>query len=308
MRQEAAELATWSGLDAHKQASLRGLLGHKGRPWLDHVEDYFAFGRSEVFAGLQWRFHVALVEGKPVASVCVWKGNHTGLLGHVYTHPEHRGRGLARRLMQSALEDFERNNGRALYLNTEADSFQERFYASVGFLPVGNSSGSMVREFRPVERGNKNPTVREMKWSDWPALNAFALSAAANGMSWLAGGVCFPTSIEHSFLRLVYRSAQGAPQARIHIIDSGEGKIEGFGSLTDARRAICSHPEDNHILDVCVPPAHSGLKRKLLSRACAGINEAVTHYTPSERGGVFFPDLNRHYRASHALPEYFIKY
>lgn len=83
--------------------SLMRLLGHKGEPWLGDIQ-----GR---YAGAGPDFAVVAIHGaRPVSHL--WIGADAGypgfaMLGHVFTLPEHRRQGLARVLLETALEQYD---------------------------------------------------------------------------------------------------------------------------------------------------------------------------------------------------------
>src|SRR5690606_15611841 len=77
-------------LSAAMQTAISSLLGHKGEPWMSDIRARYA-GKGPDFAA------VAFDGETPVAHV--WIGLDVsdptvGVLGHVFTAPTHRGRGL----------------------------------------------------------------------------------------------------------------------------------------------------------------------------------------------------------------------
>ena len=58
-----------------------------------------------------------------------------GVFGHVYTRPEHRGKGAASVLMQALMDDFNAGPGQALLCGTGSES-AARIYARHGFVPL----------------------------------------------------------------------------------------------------------------------------------------------------------------------------
>jgi ElaA protein len=58
-------------------------------------------------------------------------------IGRVVTHPSHRGTGLGRRMMLSAVAEAERRF-KGLPIELQAQSHLERFYASFGFVRVSD--------------------------------------------------------------------------------------------------------------------------------------------------------------------------
>jgi GNAT superfamily N-acetyltransferase len=71
------------------------------------------------------------VEGELAATAtAVCYGSELGWIGMVLTHPEHRGKGLARKLMEHALEYLE---GRAACIKLDATDMGRPLYGKLGF-------------------------------------------------------------------------------------------------------------------------------------------------------------------------------
>ena len=69
------------------------LLGHKGEPWISDIRERLSGEDLDLFA-------VGFRDDEPVANVWVGASRgcpELGVLGHVFTVPEHRRRGLAGR-------------------------------------------------------------------------------------------------------------------------------------------------------------------------------------------------------------------
>jgi GNAT superfamily N-acetyltransferase len=104
------------------------LLGHKGEPWISDIRARLHGDGLDLFA-------VATCGEQPVANVWIGASNacpELGVLGHVYTMPEHRRQGLAGRLLQLAVQRFDELGGRWLQLHT-GSAGARRLYEAVGF-------------------------------------------------------------------------------------------------------------------------------------------------------------------------------
>lgn len=168
------EFRTHHGLDPTAAAHLGALLGHKGAPYTNHLADYIAAGAPPVHDGLHWQFHVAWADGQPVANICVWQAGNGGILGHVYTDPAHRGRGLASQLLAIATRPHREDPSRWLHLNAEPGSGAQRLYAAAGFRPVDQVPGAMILGRAPAPPIGPL-RIDSFRWAHWPALNAFLL-------------------------------------------------------------------------------------------------------------------------------------
>jgi len=84
------------------------------------------------------RFFVGELEGRIISQMGYMLARDTldvGVFGHVYTEPEHRGKGAASALMEVCMRDFNAGPGQALFCGTGTPSAQ-RMYASHGFVPL----------------------------------------------------------------------------------------------------------------------------------------------------------------------------
>lgn len=228
------------GLGPGEAEELAAFLGHKGSPWMDHVRAYFA-REGYSWSGLNWTFHLARDEsGAVVSTICVWESGGIGLLGHVYTIPEARGRGLSRKLLRSALECFKAGGGRRLHLNCETGSFIEAFYASEGFEAIPDVGGSMVwcaegEGWPPRRREGGAVTVVPFCWAHWPRLNELFLLPGAPAVRSPAMGLeDGPASVEGPLLKLLL----GRERPAVMVLEGGNGETVGFGCRMGERVEI----------------------------------------------------------------------
>jgi N-acetylglutamate synthase-like GNAT family acetyltransferase len=110
---------------------LVALLEHKGAPWIDDIRRRI---RGEL-PGAEDHYFVAATGQRLVAHA--WytvsaTDSQLGLLGHVYTRPELRRRGLSRRLLEAAMGEFLQRGGQIMQLFTSTP-FSVGFYEQLGF-------------------------------------------------------------------------------------------------------------------------------------------------------------------------------
>ncbi len=118
--------------DRTRQAELLAFLEHKGSPWIEDI-------RRRVTGHLKDsgdHFLVLRHDDRLVAHA--WccaspRAPEIGLLGHVYTEPDYRKQGFARRLLASLLKDFGARGGRVMQLFTSTP-YTLDFYRELGFL------------------------------------------------------------------------------------------------------------------------------------------------------------------------------
>ena len=100
------EFQIWTPPIATAAASrLADFLRHKGSPWIEDIERRLA----GTIAGAKDYFYVARCEGQLVGHAWYTVANtdpRLGLVGHIFTHPDHRQQGIARQLLEHIMRDF----------------------------------------------------------------------------------------------------------------------------------------------------------------------------------------------------------
>lgn len=158
--------------------ALLELLRHKGQPWLNDLERRVCEG----IPGAEDAYAVMPAGGQYLASGCINKRGDIGILGHVFTRPDHRRRGHARLLTETLLSWFEMTGGRWLYLGTTAE-LDEGLYRKFGFRPFRRAAwaphdrltmlrtGAGVTE-DPLADGHEDVAIRDLTRADWPLMVA----------------------------------------------------------------------------------------------------------------------------------------
>ncbi len=208
------------------------LLGHKGEPWGWQMQVVF----DEDLEGLEQRFYVGVLEaGELVGNVMTIESMDPpiGILGHVFTPPEHRRKGICSHLMQAVVDDFRERGGRALFLQTGYDTPPYDIYASYGFkgyrdtgtMALLNEPEFFDRQFRvrPVQ-------VRDTIWGDWAPLEALAevpegwyLRSALLGVYGFAG-------FEGQYIEARKRMEEGSIE-QFKVLAADDGAVMGFAIL-----------------------------------------------------------------------------
>jgi hypothetical protein len=253
---ERLQLGVVRGPDAEWRARIAALLGHKPGHYRYHVEAALARPLDE----LDTRFYVGHLDGEPLSQVMVAGARGAAILGHVYTVPEWRRRGAYRALMSAQMDDTRAAGYRLLTLSTRFDSHPYWIYHHFGFRSVAPGSGAMRWQ---AEQGDEDAylrpaatTARELRWSDWGALNMTALRAIAPGEELprsLLLGLKGQQDAEGAFADLRWQlDRQSGPgvgsQARV--LESETGAVAGWALLAPERRWF----GDAWTLDVyCLP-------------------------------------------------------
>ena len=180
---EQLELGVVHCPDPSWGAQVKPLLGHKERMIHFTIDAAFA----QPLDDLDMRFYLGTIAGQAVTNVMIagapGPGGKAGLLGHVYTRPEHRQKGAYRHLMAAQMDDCKRGGYIAFTLGTVFESHPYWIYHSFGFRSIDGVSGKMkwlasddceASWFRP------GPTIlRSMHWDDWPRMNLLAFQPEA---------------------------------------------------------------------------------------------------------------------------------
>jgi GNAT superfamily N-acetyltransferase len=158
--------------------ALEDLVGHKGPPWMEDIERRFLHGEGAE----QDAFAVIADGGRFLAHACINRRHDVGLLGHVFTRPEHRGRGFARRLTTTLVSWFDMTGGKWLYAGAAAE-LSESLYGQLGFRTIRRlqrETGEAVTMLRAADGATGNPldqatddlAIRDVSRGDWPLIVA----------------------------------------------------------------------------------------------------------------------------------------
>lgn len=176
---EAMEIGLVLAPEPSLKDKIFALLQHKGGHWNWHVERNL----MERLDDLETRFFIGLIGGEPVANVMTVEYKGVGILGHVFTRPDHRRKGACQALFKELMPNFTQRGGRLLHLGTGFNSPAYWIYHSFGFRSIAEGSGHMRYEAVPnAHRDLFVPApvkVTDVLWRHWPMLAA--LSAVKEG-------------------------------------------------------------------------------------------------------------------------------
>lgn len=155
---------------------LHDLLEHKGPPWLPDIEQRLTHGVK----GAEDAYAVIPSGGQFLANACINKCGDVGVLGHVFTRPEHRRHGYARQLMETVLSWFDMTGGKWLFLGTTAE-LDEGLYRKFGFAPLRRAAWAPHDRLTMLRTGNGatgdpftdvtgDVALRNVTRADWPAM------------------------------------------------------------------------------------------------------------------------------------------
>ena len=180
---EIMSVARIDGPNPEWRPRLMSFLDHKGAPWAEQIE----MALTSALDDLGSHFYLGLLPGRaddaPVCHILVSDYHGIGLLGHVYTQPEHRQKGAIKALMDLVMKDCRARGVNIVTLGTGFDSPPFHIYRAFGFEPIVPGEGSMIREFEPVASilSKMTATVRPLRWHDWPAVSLLSVLPLAHG-------------------------------------------------------------------------------------------------------------------------------
>lgn len=255
---ESMEIGLVSAPDEAYADRIAAFLEHKGDPWNGHI----AKALKEALDELETRFYVGKLGETIIANIMTVEYNRTGILGHVYTHPEHRRKGACKLLMAEQMKDF-RTRGGLLLLGTGYDSPPYWIYHSFGFRSLMEGSGMMryatEDDFEAQYFAPGKAEVVEVRWRDWPRLNALFSIQEGDFLRSVGWGLHGISSFEGGFLHLK-KALEKDASYRAKLLASEHGAVVGCAALTKDSR----WHGDVWLLDVFVHPNFASSTGQLL--------------------------------------------
>jgi len=227
--------------------AIRAFLAHKGQPWLLHVD----LANQGLTDRLRTTYYVGFLGRDLVGNVMIVDDGRVGILGHVFTSPAHRRKGICHQLLAAALDRFRASGGRVLSLGTGFDSPAYWIYHSFGFRSVAPGSGYMLLELSPgtveAQFAPGRLRVANALWHHWPGLSLLFLQPRGDRLRAYSCGVLGQQDFEGRFLDLQSHRAARHTQARVLL---ARGRVVGAAILQRDRL----WPGQIYDLDIFVHP------------------------------------------------------
>lgn len=248
------EIGVVQGPDHEYADRLREFLGHKPDSFKRHI----ALSLAGPLEELETRFYIGRLGPSIITQVMTVEYAGVGLLGHVFTRPEHRRQGAYRAVMARQMEDFRRRGGQLLLLGTGYESPPYWIYYSFGFRSVTDGSGFMrysasddfeARWFAPAPA-----QVVPVKWRHWPTLSALFAQREGPYLRNVALGILGQRNFEGGFLDLrealqTPDPSSGQPLPQAQLLESKTGAVVGCATMWPD-----SQWPGTYLLDVFVHP------------------------------------------------------
>ncbi len=238
---------------------LEKLMGHKGWEWRWQV----GLGISGKTDGLENRFYVARRGEAFISNVCTFEKDGVGILGHVWTPPEERRKGLCNAIFEKLMADFKARKGRLMLLGTGYDTPPYHIYRKFGFEGYFEGSGLMRYAEDPKFESRyfaSAPTkVVEPTWQEWPRVNALFAEPEEYVKSFAYGNY-YKTSAEGAYIYVQHELANN-PRASARLLQSEKtGAVVGVAWVVP--QALFPNAM---VLDLTCHPKHADGYAKLLA-------------------------------------------
>ncbi len=209
---------------------LLAFLGHKGEPW----DTVLRVMLEEELPGLEVHFYMGMLDGEIAGNITTTEATapRVGILGHVFTVPHHRRKGICAALMETLTTDFARRDGEGMTLGTGYDSPAYHIYHSFGFRSVAQT-GRMIWETEPRFLQDYfapgSTEVRDMAWPDWALLDLLYTIGEGDFLRSVRFAQYGPSAYEGLFPQLHDLVEQPPAQSKMLVKDGGE--VVGHATL-----------------------------------------------------------------------------
>ena len=279
---ESAEIGVLLAPDPADPLGVGELLAHKPGDWGWHLQTALADGLDRC----ETRFYLAVMDGRAVSNVMVSESYGVGILGHVFTRPEHRRKGLCQHVFDHLMPDFRSRGGLRLVLGTGFDSAPYWIYHRNGFRPRIPNSGHMTYESRDdyadVWYAPSPTTVASYDWRHWATLTQLLNDDFGQGLQALSLQAFGPVNFEGKGVSL--RRACEDGQADFQVLETATGAAVGLAlQRCDPvwpglwNLDLVGHPEFSDGLSdlIAALPARDGLTQAWLPAVAAARRAAL---------------------------------
>jgi len=233
---EVVEIGVFtSPVEEEFRESLNKLLGHKGWEWVWQI-GLSVDGKTDT---LENRFYVARRGDDLISNVCTFECKGVGLLGHVWTPPEERRKGLCKNIFIKLMDDFRARGDGLMVLGTGFDTPPWHIYKRFDFVEYFDGSGLMRYsaddDFEKKYFAAGPAKVVEPTWSAYPRLDALAAEPEEFTKS-VAYGKFGKTMLEDAYLYIMHGILEGEGVSAKLLESDATGAIVGYAWTVPDRR------------------------------------------------------------------------
>lgn len=258
---EKMEIGVVQAPDIEYAEVINSFLAHKGGLWVWHIKRCLEESLDE----LETYFYIGKLEnGEVIANIMTVEHLGVGILGHVFTKPEHRRKGACTNVMAEQMEHFRKRGGRALHLGTGYDSPAYHIYSKHGFESVIPKSGFMkyyvTPNFEETYFAPDDVHTKDVQWHDWGKMTALTGIVIGDYLRSLAFHIYGPSSFEGGFLGFKHDLEADERYYDAKLLEAQNGAIVGLATIVEDNRWSPS----TYIFDFFVHPYFGDKSAKLL--------------------------------------------
>ena len=214
-------------------ADVQELLVHKREHVLWHIQRSIAGPLDE----LETRFYLGVVNDEAVGNIMTVEHDGIGILGHVFTQPDQRRKGIASHIMAAQMRDFQEREGRVLTLGTGFDSPPYWIYHSFGFRSIAAGSGAMWYWRQPEQMEDlwraAITGVASPLWQHWPLVNLLCIQPDGDRLRHAARRLWGPRNFEGEFVGYKRDQEAGKRNVEARVLENSAGLVVGWASIED---------------------------------------------------------------------------
>lgn len=262
--------------------------GERIIPFLGHKETITRWQVRETVVGdigdLESYYYLAHLGDEVISTIATWEYLGAGILGHVFTAPQHRQKGACKAIMRLQMEDFRQRGAKALFLGTGFDTVPYYIYQSFGFESVLPGSGFMhyyvqsEAEFEAGHYARGAGTIRDVGWHDWAGLTTLCGASRGPHLRLFSASIIGRRNFEGGFIRF-YHGLRNEEGRRAKVLEAkGTKAVVGVISLSPDER----FGKAVDLLDLFVHPDFTGDSAKLLAAIELPKNRKVQAYVGAD--------------------------
>ena len=217
---------SWAG-------DVQRLLVHKR----DHVHWHIARAVAGPLDDLETRFYLGVVAGEAVGNIMTVERGGIGILGHVFTRPDQRRKGIASHIMAAQMADFRERGGRVLTLGTGFDSPPYWIYHEHGFRSIVPDSGAMWYRRQPERHEELWQAAitgpAPVRWGHWPLVNLLCIQPRGDALRHAARRLWGPRNFEGDFTKYLRDLEAEDSTVTGQVLENAAGLAVGWASIED---------------------------------------------------------------------------
>ena len=196
------------------------------------------------------RFYLGLVNDKIISNVSTWEYGPIGIVGHLFTLENHRGKGACTALMNTQIQDFRNRGGKILIGGFKPSSYP--IAKRLGFKSITDNSEVMRYNLFPRFENEyfeaKKAFCRDSMWKDWPGVSLLFGIKEGWHLRSIKHKIFGPFDYEDYFLEDMQERLKGLCASKVLVTE--EGNIVGYSTLT-----FMNHAKDGvYMLDLFIHP------------------------------------------------------